>query len=102
MGKRLKSIANDASEFKNGIETRLVIPDTTNIKGQLWLYVNRHPDNKELIRVLFKMHPHPFIYSGGFVPKGRKAKAQAFGYEFVFKQINATLKKLRKHGFKVQ
>ncbi len=100
MGKRLKSIANDVSEFKYGIETRLVIPDTKNIKGELWLYVNRHPDNKELLRVLFKMQPEPSFYSGQR-EKGRRGKSQVFGYEFIFRQINATLKKLRKHGFKV-
>ena len=96
MGKRLKSIATPESKFQYGIDSRQVIADTKNIKGELWLYVNRHPDNVDLIKALVKLKPCPFIYS-----RGVKKKASVFGYEFVFKNSIKAIRDIRKAGFKV-
>ena len=96
MGKRLKSIATLESEFQYGIDSRQVIADTQNVKGELWLYVNRHPDNNDLLKALFKLKPCPSVYS-----RGRKKKVTVFGYEFIFKQGTKAVLDIRKSGFKV-
>ena len=96
MGKRLKSIATPESEFQYGIDRRQVIADTKNIKGELWLYVNKHTDNKDLLKALFKLKPRPSIYS-----RGMKKKAVVFGYEFIVNQGTRAIRDIRKAGFKV-
>lgn len=96
MGKRLKSISTPEDDFAYGIETRQVIPDTKNIKGQLWLYVNKHPDNKDLINALFKLEKHPSLYS-----KPTKKAQSLFGYEFIFWKGPKAIRDIRKAGFKL-
>lgn len=99
MDKKKPTLATPEFEFQYGIESRQVIVDTKNVLGQLWLYVNRHPDNKELIRVLKKIHPHPTTYS----QTGLKRKSQlVFGYEFIFKRATSALNKLKRLGFKLR
>ena len=100
MGKRLKNISTHALDFKYGTETRQVIADTKNIKGQLWLYVNKHPDNKDLLNALYKLMPKPSaVYS--MPSKVGKRNRVTFGFEFIFKKGPKAIREIRKAGFKV-
>ena len=71
-------------EFHNGSEVQHVIADTWNVSGQLWLYVNRHPDNTKLLQTLFRIYPEPYVrYLGNKNGAPGHHKGDNFGFEWI-------------------
>ena len=90
-------------EFHNGSEVQHVIADTWNIKGQLWLYVNRHPNNQKLLQTLFRLEPYPYArYFGNKEVAPGHHKGDGFGFEWIFPSKYKAMKRLRELGFKLK
>jgi hypothetical protein len=90
-------------KFFNGSEVQQVIADTWNIKGQLWLYVNKHPDNQRLLQTLFRVFKEPYAtYTASKDKAPGNHKGDKFGFEWIFPSKRKALKRLRELGFKLK
>lgn len=101
MRKKSRIKLNKSEEYQVGISVPLIISDGTNEQGKIWLYVNRHVDNKDLLKLLFRIEPQPYATYTQTSGKGKRKGGKEFGYEWVFKKRGTFIKRLKKNNFYV-
>ncbi len=90
-------------DFHNGSEVQHVIVDKKNVCGQYWLYVNKHPNNQKLLKVLMRWAaPYATYLKSTKSIDMKNNRGPIFGYEWVFLKPNKVINKLKAHGFKLK